>query len=155
LGQPRTNQVALLVLSSTPNTPYSVEKVQTPWGWRLGDDRIIALMPLSPGSEWLFGPRGFASSDKSVLLSVGTLEDPLYQETYKIFEDLGTSEKIFISFVGKGHGMIFESNAPKKMQHLAIAFFSYHLKGYDEYSYYFSEEFISQIDGLAWGWYEE
>ena len=119
------------------------------------DDRIIALMPLSPGSEWLFGPRGFASSDKAVLLTVGTLEDPLYQETYKIFEELGTSEKIFISFVGKGHGMIFESDAPKKMQHLAIAFFSYHLKGYEEYSHYFSEEYISQIDGLAWGWYEE
>ena len=75
--------------------------------------------------------------------------------TYRIYEELATSEKAYISFVNQSHDMIFGSNAPKKMEHLAIAFFSYHLKGYEDYGYYYSEEFISQVEGLAWGWYEE
>lgn len=51
--------------------------------------------------------------------------------------------------------MIFENDTQDKLQHLAIAFFSYHLKGYEEYGFYFSEEFISQVEGLGWGWHEE
>lgn len=119
------------------------------------DDRIIALMPLSPDGEWLFGPRGFAAVDKAVLLTEGQYEAPFNEAHYKAYEDMSTSEKVFITFVGKTHNMIFEPDAQKIMQHLGIAFFSYHLKGYEEYAYYFSEEFISQVEGLAWGWYEE
>jgi predicted dienelactone hydrolase len=119
------------------------------------DDRIIALMPLSPDGEWLFGSRGFAAVDKAVLLTEGQYEAPFNEAHYKAYEDLGTSEKVFITFVGKTHNMIFEPDAQRIMQHLGIAFFSYHLKGNEEYEFYFSEEFISQVEGLAWGWYEE
>jgi predicted dienelactone hydrolase len=119
------------------------------------DERIIATIPMSSSGEWLFGPRGFASADKAILMTAGTREEPYYPEGYRIYEELATSDKAYISFVNHSHDMIFGSNAPEKMEHLAIAFFSYHLKGYDDYGYYYSEEFISQVDGLAWGWYKE
>ena len=121
----------------------------------ISDERILAVMPLSADSEWLFGPRGFASVDKAVLLTAGTNEGQRYDECFQIYEELGTTDKIFISFVEKGHGMIFADEAPRIMQHLAIAFFSHHLKGYAAYEFYFSEEFVSQVEDLAWGWYEE
>jgi len=119
------------------------------------DDRIIATIPMSSGGEWLFGATGLASADKAVLLTVGQFEAPRTEETHKIFDELGTSEKNMITFVGKTHNMVFENDAQVKMRHLAIAFFSYYLKGYEEYGYYFSEEFISLVEGLAWGVYEE
>jgi predicted dienelactone hydrolase len=119
------------------------------------DERIIATIPMSSSGEWLFGPKGFASVDKAVLLTAGTLESNYYPEVYRIYEELETSEKFFISFVNKTHMMIRESDATERMEHLAIAFFSYHLKGDEAYAEYFSEEFISQVGGLAWGWYEE
>lgn len=119
------------------------------------DDRILAVMPLSAGNEWLFGPRGFASSDKAILMTAGTNEGIRYEECYRIFEELGTSDKLFISFVEADHYMIFGEDAPKKMEHLAIAFFSFHLKGNESYADYFSEDFITQIEGLAWDRYKE
>lgn len=120
------------------------------------DDRILAVIPMSSENEILFGPKGLANTNKAVLFTAGSDESPIfYESSYRAYQEFGTSEKIFISFVERGHMMIFGDDAPKKMQHLAIAFFSYHLKGYEEYSAYFSEEFISQVEGLAWGWYEE
>ena len=162
--------------ATIPYTGGSVQKMCAPyenWGtfiqeagpaltesedglWQaITDERILAVMPLSADSEWLFGPRGFASVDKAVLLTAGTSEGQRYEECFQIYKELGTTEKTFVSFVKKGHMMIFAAEAPKTMQHLAIAFFSHHLKGYAAYEYYFSEEFVSQVEDLAWGWYEE
>lgn len=41
------------------------------------------------------------------------------------------------------------------MLHLAVGFFGYHLKGQEDYGQYFSEDFISQTDGLVWGYLEQ
>lgn len=119
------------------------------------DDRILALIPMSGKGEWLFGPEGLAAADKAIIITAGTNEGTRYEEGYRIFEELGTSEKIFISFVDQGHMMVFSQTPNDQMRHIAIAFFSYHLKGREEYAQYFSEDYISQIEGLAWGWYEE
>lgn len=118
------------------------------------DDRILALIPMSGEGEWLFGPKGLADVNKPIIVTAGTNE-VVYGENYRIFEEIGSSDKIFISFVGWSHGMIFEKLPNDQMTHIAIAFFSYHLKGMEEYASYFSEDYISNIDGLAWGWYEE
>lgn len=120
------------------------------------DERILAVMPMSSENEILFGPRGLANTNKAVLITAGSIEPSIfYESSFRAFQEFGSSEKTFISFENQDHMMIFGSSAPKRMQHLAIAFFSYHLKGNEEYAYYFSEEFISEIEGLAWGWYEE
>lgn len=118
------------------------------------DDRILALIPMSGEGEWLFGPRGLADVDKAIIVTAGSIE-AVYGENYRIYEEIGSSDKIFISFVGQDHMMILDSTPTDQMTHLAIAFFSYHLKGMEEYAPYFSEEYISNIEGLAWGWYEE
>lgn len=124
--------------------------------WKtITDDRILAIIPMSSGGEWLFGPNGLAHVDKAILITAGTREGVRYEDCYKIFEDLGTSQKAFISFVGRDHGMVYLRIPNNQMKHLAIAFFSYHLKGKKEYGQYFSEDYISQIEGLAWGRYEE
>jgi len=117
------------------------------------DDRIQALIALSPEGEWLRGPKGFASADKPIIVTAGSLEGIRYNECYTIFEELGSSEKIFVTFRGKMHNMVFSDSAQQQMRHLAVAYFSFYLKGAEEYGYYFSEDYISETDGLAWGWY--
>jgi|GEM_PF-678686 len=119
------------------------------------DDRILAVMPMSADCEWLFGPKGLAAVDKAVLMTGGTSEGVMYEEFYRTFEELGTSEKTFISFVKRDHSMINSLTIKGQLRHFAIAFFSHILKGYEDYGYYYSEAYISQIEGLAYGWYEE
>ena len=58
-----------------------------------------------------------------------------------------------ISFIGKDHGMAFETEAANRMKHFAVAFFGYYLQRHEDYAYYFSESFVSQVDDLAWGIY--
>jgi len=119
------------------------------------DDRILAVMPMSAEGEWLFGPKGLAAVDKAVLMTGGTVEGVWYEDYYRTFEELGTTEKTFVSFVKGDLGMIGSLKIQGRLRHLAIAFFSYHLKGYEDYGYYFSEAYVSQTEGLAYGWYEE
>lgn len=120
------------------------------------DERILAVMPMSSENEILFGPKGLANTNKAVLITAGSNEPSIfYKSSFRAFQEFGSSEKFFISFVNQSHEMIFGSVAPEEMKHLAIAFFSFYLKGHEEYVYFFSEEFISNIKGLAWGWYDE
>ena len=120
------------------------------------DERILAVMPMSSDNEILFGPRGLANTNKAVLITAGSNEPSIfYESSFRAFQEFAASEKTFISFVNQDHSMIYNADAPVRMRHLAIAFFSHHLKSYDEYAYYYSEAFISQVEGLAWGWYEE
>jgi len=124
--------------------------------WKpMKDERILATISMSSGGEWLFGPDGLAQVDKAVLVTAGTNEGARYGDCYRTFEELGTSEKSFISFVGQDHMMIGQVTVKRQLRHLVIAFFSYYLKGKEEYRQYFSQDYISQIEGLAWGWYEE
>ena len=126
--------------------------------WKsIKDDRILATIPMSSGGKWLFGPKGLAQVDKAVLVTAGTNENEAarYDDCYSTFEELGTSQKAFISFVDQDHMMINSQKPNEQMRHLAIAFFTFHLKGKKEYRQYFSQDYISQIEGLAWGWYEE
>jgi hypothetical protein len=39
------------------------------------------------------------------------------------------------------------------MRHFATAFFGYYLQGREDYAEYFSEDFVTQFDDLAWGLY--
>ena len=121
----------------------------------IGDERIAAVIPMSSGGEWLFGATGLASADTPVLFTVGTREGWRLDDMRKMFQEYGGEEKTFITFKDQNHMMITFTYAPKRMQHLAVAFFSYHLKGDDAYAFYYSEEFISQVEGLDWGWNEE
>jgi hypothetical protein len=36
-----------------------------------------------------------------------------------------------------------------------VAFFGYHLQGWEEYAKYFSEDFVTQYEDLAWGIYQK
>ena len=47
--------------------------------------------------------------------------------------------------------MPYEAEASNQMRHFATAFFGYHLQGKEEYRQFFSEDFVNQMDGLAWG----
>ena len=38
-----------------------------------------------------------------------------------------------------------------RIKHFMVAFFGYHLQGREDYQQYFSEDFVSQFDDLAWG----
>jgi predicted dienelactone hydrolase len=117
------------------------------------DARIRAVMPLAGEGWWLFGERGLASVDRPALIIVAT-EDKLYPENVLIFEHLGTADKALISFVGKEHMMIYEQDMISRMTHFAVAFFGYHLQGRQDYAEYFSEDFVTQHDDLAWGVYQ-
>ena len=114
------------------------------------DPRIRAVVPMAAEGWWLFGERGLAAVDRPVLIIAGS-EDPLYPENELIFEHLGTPEKVLITFIGRGHGMISEYEMVPRMAHFANAFFGHQLQGREDMRYYYSEEWVSQQEGLAWG----
>ncbi|RLC83218.1 MAG: hypothetical protein DRJ03_17835 [Chloroflexi bacterium] len=114
------------------------------------DERIRAVMPLAGEGWWLFGERGLAVVDRPTLIIVGA-EDELYSENTLIFEHLGTPDKALISFVGRGHMMVYESKVIARMAHFAAAFFGYHLQEREDLAWYFSEDFVAQHDDLTWG----
>jgi predicted dienelactone hydrolase len=118
------------------------------------DVRIRAVMPLAPEGWWLFGERGLASVDRPTMIIVGT-QDSLYRENVLIYEHLGTPDKSLISFIGPGHMMVYEKEMVARMAHFAVAFFGYHLQGREDFADYFSIEYVSQQEDLAWGVYEK
>jgi predicted dienelactone hydrolase len=118
------------------------------------DERIRAVMPMAPDGAWLYGERGLATVSIPVLMIQAT-EDSPYQPTEAafIFKNLKTPEKFMISFIGKEHMMVLETEPANRMKHFAVAFFGYYLQGKSEYRDYFSEDFVSQVDDLLWGIY--
>jgi predicted dienelactone hydrolase len=114
------------------------------------DSRIRAVMPMAGEGWWLFGQRGLEAADRPALIIAGT-RDELYPENALIFDHLGTPDKALISFIGRGHMMIYTSEMVARMAHFAVAFFGYHLQGRDELAWYFSQDFVAQHDDLAWG----
>ncbi|MBI5963913.1 MAG: hypothetical protein HY863_10595 [Chloroflexi bacterium] len=120
------------------------------------DDRILAVMPMAPEGAWLFGERGLAAVDRPTLIIGATADDinPYDLEASYIFEHLGTPDKIMISFIGEDHMMVESDEPAARMKHFAAAFFGYYLQGQEDYTEYFSEEFVSQRDGLAWEVYQ-
>ena len=117
------------------------------------DERIKAVMPMAGEGWWWFGEKGLASVDRPTLIIAAT-QDELYAENAIIFEHLGTTDKTFISFVGKDHDMIIEEEMIARMAHFAVAFFGYHLQGRQDLAMYFSQDFVAQHDDLAWGVYQ-
>jgi predicted dienelactone hydrolase len=122
----------------------------------LTDKRIRAVMPMAPDGAWLYGERGLAEVNLPVLIIQATEDNP-YQMTESafIFEHLGTPEKFMISFIGHDHMMVTESEPAKRMKHFAVAFFGYYLQGHEDYADYFSENFVSRVNDLAWGVYKK
>jgi predicted dienelactone hydrolase len=116
------------------------------------DARIKAIIPISSDGSWLFGDKGLAAVDRPALIMAGT-QDGLYPEIIDIYHYLGAPKKVLISFIDQKHTMIGNDAQAMRMKHFAVAFFGYHLQGRPEYAAYFSEEFVSQSEGLAWGVY--
>lgn len=121
----------------------------------ISDERILAVMPMSPEGAWLFGDRGLAAVNRPALITVGTLDDMNYYdlESVFIFDNIKSSDKKMISFIGEDHMMIFDQDQKSKLKHFAVAFFGYYLQGREEYANYFSEEFVEKFEDLAWGVY--
>lgn len=116
------------------------------------DERIRVVMPMAADGAWLYGERGLAAVDRPVFLIQAEL-DSLSQpaEAAFIFKNLPDSLKSMITFLGKEHMMVFETEPTLRMNHFAVAYFGYYLQGRQDYKEYFSEDFVSQFDDLAWG----
>lgn len=117
------------------------------------DGRIRAVMPLAGEGWWLFGERGLAAVDRPVLMMVAT-QDELYEENALIFEHLGTPNKALISFIGQDHMMVYDTELVARMAHFASAFFGHRLQGHQDLAWFYSQEFVAQHAGLAWGIYK-
>jgi predicted dienelactone hydrolase len=122
----------------------------------LTDERIRAVVPMAPDGAWLYGERGLALADRPMLILAPTDDEytPYQIETAYIFEHVGSPECFMVSFIGRGHMMVYEAEAEKRLNHFATAFFGTYLQGKSEYREYFSEAFVSQYDDLAWGVYQ-
>lgn len=119
------------------------------------DDRIRAVMPMGAEGYALFGERGLAAADRAMLLIAGT-EDHLVEyteEAVHIFEHVGSRDKTLVSFVGQDHYMVFDPLMRSRMGHFAVAFFGHQLQGREDLASYYSEDFVSMQQGLAWGPY--
>ena len=119
------------------------------------DERIRAIMPMAPDGAILYGDQGMAAMNLPTLIidPVDDQYDPYDREAVFIYEHLGSLEKSMISFIGKDHDMPYEIEPVNRMKHFAVAFFGYYLQGNLDYAYYFSENFVSLVDDLAWGVY--
>jgi hypothetical protein len=91
-----------------------------------------------------------ATVDRPTLIIVAT-EDALYPENVLIFEHLGTPDKTLISFIGQDHMMVFKAHMRARMAHFAAAFFGYYLQGREDLAYYYSEDFVTLHNDMAWG----
>jgi predicted dienelactone hydrolase len=119
------------------------------------DDRILAVMPMAPDSAWLYGAEGLAAIKIPSLIIAGTADDLV---SYKmtscyVYEHLVNTDRFLISFIGKQHMMVEQSEVISRINHFTVAFFGYYLQGRTEYADYFSEDFVSQFDDLFWGVY--
>jgi predicted dienelactone hydrolase len=121
------------------------------------DARIKAVMPMGPEGAWLFNERGLAAVDRPIfLISAEDDEINIYElEAAVLFEQIGAAEKYMVTIKDKGHMMINEKRPVEIMKHFVNAFFGYSLQGREEYREYFSEEFVSHVDDLAWGVYQD
>jgi len=121
----------------------------------VADERIRAVVPIAPDGAWLYGERGLAMANRPMLIIAPTDDEytPYQIETATIFEHAGSPERFMISFVGKKHMFVLEPEQALRLHHFATAFFGTYLQGKAEYRDYFSEEFVSQFDDLAWGVY--
>ena len=119
------------------------------------DDRILAIMPMAPDSAWLYGADGLAAIHIPSLMIAGTADDLASYELSScyIYEHLVNPDRILISFIGKKHMMVENEEVINRINHFAVAFFGYYLQGHNNYAEYFSEDFITQFDDLAWGVY--
>ncbi len=120
------------------------------------DERILAAMPMAPDLAWLYGEAGLSAIHIPSLIVAGTTDDLV---SYKmtscyVYEHLVNVERYLISFIGKGHMMVENEKVISQINHFAVAFFGYHLQKHTGYAEYFSEPFVSQVDGLAWGIYD-
>jgi predicted dienelactone hydrolase len=120
------------------------------------DERILAVMPLAPESAWFYGKRGLAAVDRPTLLIAATEDDinPYDLEATFMVENMDPAVGSMISFVGKSHFTMVDPEPMAWMKHFAAAFFGFHLQGRDDLAYFFSEDFVAQHHGLAWGVYE-
>ncbi len=120
------------------------------------DDRILAVMPMAPDSAWLYGPEGLAAIHVPSLIIAGTADDLVSYEMTScyVYEHLVNSDTALISFIGRDHMMVEDEGVIRRIDHFAVAFFGYYLQGREDLAPYFSEGFVAQQDGLAWGVYE-
>jgi len=120
------------------------------------DERIRAVLPIAPDGAWFYGERGLAMADRPMLIIAPAADEytPYQIETAFIFEHVGSPDRFMISFVGRGHMFVLDPEQALRLHHFATAFFSTYLQGKSEYRDYFSEEFVSQFEDLAWGVYQ-
>jgi len=119
------------------------------------DQRIRAVMPMAPTVSWYFGERGLAAVDRPILLIWGTKDilSPYPLEAEFTFEHILYPDRFLISFIGRTHMMPFSDDVAMQLKHFATAFFGYYLQGRKDYAEYFSEDFVTRFDDLAWGVY--
>jgi len=109
------------------------------------DDRILAVMPMAPDSAWLYGEKGLASIKIPSLIIAGTADDLV---SYKmtscyVFEHLVNADRFLISFIGKGHMMVENTEVISRINHFAVAFLGYYVQGRTDYAKFFSEDFVN------------
>ncbi len=121
----------------------------------LTDERIRAVMPMAEYGTWFYSEQGLAAADRPMFIIAPTEDEfsPYQIETAYVFEHVGSPERFLISFVDRRHMMVAEIEQMKRINHFATAFFGAYLQGKSEYRQYFSEDFVSQFDDLAWGVY--
>ena len=123
----------------------------------LTDPRIKAIMPMAPTVSWYYGERGLGVVNMPTLLVWGTKDDlsPYLLEAPFTYENLGSKEKLLISFIGRTHMLPQLEDAVFQVKHFTTAFFGYYLQGKEEYAEYFSEDFVSQNKAFHWGVFKE
>jgi predicted dienelactone hydrolase len=131
--------------------------VETNDHWSFGgDDRIKAVLPMSPAVGFLFGEHGLEPISAPTLMFAPTEDEYFQYEQYYVplFSQLGAPGQHLITFTGFSHHPEWTSTGEAYYKHFSTAFFGFYLQGRQGYADYLTEAFVSSFDDLAWGVYQ-
>jgi predicted dienelactone hydrolase len=118
------------------------------------DERIRAVVPMTPCYGPIYGERGLAGARVPTLI-IGLVHDEFCtyeRDAVFIYNHLGTEDRYLLTLTRSSHvGVMGSGRDQDKLNHFTTAFFGYYLQGQDDYAEYFTADFVEQIADLAWG----
>lgn len=123
------------------------------WWPATTDSRIAAIMPQAPCLSGLMAEDSLASIEvPTLILSAALDKNCIYEYDARFyFDNINPDLVNMVSFMNAEHQTVFQDKPTRQLyHHLAVIYFSYHLKGDDSFAEYLTAEHIETLPDLMW-----
>jgi predicted dienelactone hydrolase len=124
----------------------------------ISDERIRAILPITPALGMLYGERGLESVSVPTLIVTTTANIAVSydNEVVPVYNNLGMDNRFLVTlidyrWVPGGHVRWPHPREQAYYNHFALAFFGTYLQGQDAYADYLTPEAVAGYDDVAWG----